>query len=98
MISLCLGRPGRCRQIGKRTFANKDRGVSGLTYFDIVKITPGACLHQLVPCGELAAGLRVIIPYFGDLFPRGRRTLNRVFSGTGRGEHRRHIIMMSSPP
>jgi hypothetical protein len=73
-------------------------GVSGLTFFDIVKITPGAGFHLLVPCGELAVRLRVIIPYFGDLFPGGRRTLNRVFSGTGSGEPRRHIVMMSSPP
>jgi hypothetical protein len=139
LISLCPDRPGRCRQIGKRKFANRigtlsqrrsNRGRAesdvgsedaqirsrshaggkrraesalfegvSLIRFDIVKISPAACLfHHVVPCGELAAGLRVIVAYFSDLFPRGWRTRTRIFFGMGSGEPRRETVIMSSPP
>jgi hypothetical protein len=67
--------------------------------FDIVKIPSAACItNLLVPCGELAAGLRVMLPYFSDLFPRGWRTRIRILFGMGSGEPRREIVIMSSQP
>ena len=92
-ISLCPDRPGRCRQTGKRKFANRR-----CLAFEVVnprKNTRPILPRRLFRSRNSWWGCALFRSYFDDC-STGWPTRMRVNLGVNRGEPCGHILMMSS--